>query len=92
MYVWLWRHLPGPFLVRVLQATVLLGLVVTALFLWVFPEVEARLPYQDVTVPSDPTPGATPSGSASPAPVVPGELPGEEVPSVAPNVTPTPSP
>jgi len=61
MYVWIWRHLPGPFLVRALQATVLLGLVVAALFVWVFPEVEARLPYQDVTVPSDPTPGPSPS-------------------------------
>lgn len=59
MYVWIWRHLPGPLALRALQSLVLLGLVVAALFLWVFPVVEARLPYQDVTVPVGPT--ATPS-------------------------------
>jgi hypothetical protein len=50
MYVWIWRHLPGPRPVRVLQALVLVALVVAALMLWVFPWVEARLPYSDVTV------------------------------------------
>lgn len=65
MYVWIWRHLPGPLLARALQSLVLLGLVVTALFLWVFPAVEERLPYQDVTVPVGPSPSATPTVAPS---------------------------
>jgi hypothetical protein len=60
MYVWLWRHLPGPLVVRLLQALVLLAGVVVALFLWVFPWVEAQLPYNDVTVPG-PSATTTPS-------------------------------
>ena len=52
MYVWIWRHLPGALVFRVMQALILLASVVAALFLWVFPRVEARLPYQDVTVPT----------------------------------------
>ena len=51
MYPWLWRHLPGPVVARLLQATVLFAGAVVALFLWVFPWVEAQLPYNDVTVP-----------------------------------------
>jgi hypothetical protein len=62
MYVWIWRHLPGPLVVRVLQALVLVAAATTALFLWVFPRVEAALPYTDVTVPG-------PTGSPSPGPV-----------------------
>ena len=50
MYVWLWRHLPGPRALRVLQALLLLAAVVALLFLVVFPWVEGRLPYSDVTV------------------------------------------
>ena len=61
MYVWIWRHLPGPLVARALQSLVLVGLVVAALFVWVFPAVEERLPYQDVTVPTQ-TSSPTPSG------------------------------
>lgn len=50
MYGWLWRHLPGPTAVRVVLALVLFGVVVAALFVWVFPWVEPRLPFTDVTV------------------------------------------
>jgi hypothetical protein len=60
MYVWLWRHLPGPVVVKALQCLVLLAGVVALLMLVVFPKVEPLLPYQDVTV----DPG--PSASASP--------------------------
>ncbi len=63
MYVWLWRRLPGPLALRALQALVLLGIAVTVLFVWVFPRVEAALPYSDVTVPG-------PSSSPVPAPTV----------------------
>ena len=50
MYVWLWRRLPGPWIVRALEATVLLAAVLALLFLVVFPWVEPRLPFTDVTV------------------------------------------
>jgi hypothetical protein len=50
MYGWLWNHLPGPLSVRVLIAAVLFLLVVMVLFLWVFPWIEPRLPFTDVTV------------------------------------------
>lgn len=67
MYVWLWRHLPGNAVLRALQCLALAAVVVTALFVWVFPRVEARLPYSDVTVPG-------PSSTSGPSPV-PSELP-----------------
>ena len=50
MYGWLWRHLPGPTPVRVVIALLLFVAVVAVLFLWVFPWVEPRLPFTDVTV------------------------------------------
>lgn len=52
MYVWIWRHLPGPFALRLLQAGVLLALVVAVLMLKVFPAVDPLLPWSDVTVPA----------------------------------------
>lgn len=76
MYVWLWRHLPGNAAARALQSLVLFGLVVAVLFAWVFPAIEADLPYQDVTVPG---PGAT--GTATPGP--------SELPTQAPTQVPT---
>ncbi len=59
MYAWLWRTLPGNAAARALQCAVLAAAAVVALFLWVFPRVEAQLPYNDVTVPG-PTPSASP--------------------------------
>ena len=77
MYVWLWRHLPGNVVARLLQSLVLFSLVVAVLFTWVFPAIEADLPYQDVTVP-----GPSATGTATPGPTdaptqVPTELPTE---------------
>lgn len=61
MYVWIWRHLPGPLALRLVQVLVLLAGVVAVLFLVVFPAVEPLLPYQDVTVSTtEPTPSASP--------------------------------
>jgi hypothetical protein len=37
MYGWLFRHLPGPAAVRLLQMAILLAAAVFALFGWVFP-------------------------------------------------------
>jgi hypothetical protein len=82
MYVWIWRHLPGPLLARAAQSLVLLALVVAALFVWVFPEVESRLPYQDVTVPVGPS--ATPAPTAVPTPTL--------APAPGTTITPTPLP
>jgi len=50
MYAWLWRQMPGPLPVRVVTAVLLVCLVVVALFIWVFPWLEPRLPFVDVTV------------------------------------------
>ena len=59
MYAWLWGRLPGPIYVRILMALVLFGLVVVVLFLWVFPWVEPRLPFTDVTVGQSSAPDVT---------------------------------
>ena len=58
MYAALWRRLPGALAAKTLQAVVLVALVVTVLFLWVFPAVSVHLPFEDVTVTS--TTGASP--------------------------------
>ena len=50
MYPWLWRHLPGGAPWKVAQALLLVAAVVVLLFLVVFPWVEPRLPFGDVTV------------------------------------------
>jgi hypothetical protein len=50
MYVWIWRHLPGPLLARVLQAMLLLLAVAGVLLFVVFPWVEPQLPWNQVTV------------------------------------------
>jgi hypothetical protein len=57
MYAWIWRSLPGPTPVRAILALLLALAVVAILFLWVFPWLEPRLPFTDVTV--------DPGGSAS---------------------------
>jgi hypothetical protein len=51
MYVWIWRHLPGPLSLRLVE-TLLLFLAVVALLMFViFPIVEPHLPINQVTVP-----------------------------------------
>jgi hypothetical protein len=50
MYAWMWRHLPGPWPVRLVIALLMVAGVVSVLFLWVFPWVEPLLPFTDVTV------------------------------------------
>ena len=63
MYGWLWRTFPGGIVGKLLCSLVLAALAVTVLFLFVFPEVEARLPFQDVTV-NGPGASAPPSPGA----------------------------
>jgi hypothetical protein len=50
MYVWIWRHLPGPLALRLLQVLLLVAAVVALLLFWVFPWIEPKLPWNDVTV------------------------------------------
>ena len=50
MYGWIWRHLPGPVAVKVLTALVLIAAVVALLMLVVFPWLEPKLPFNDVSV------------------------------------------
>ena len=56
MYVWIWRHLPGPTTVRILQVLVLFLLVVALLFFVVFPWLEPYLPFDRVTSGAPPVP------------------------------------
>jgi hypothetical protein len=49
VYGWIWRHLPGPLPVKVIEALVLLAAVLALLFFVVFPWAEPRLPFNDVT-------------------------------------------
>lgn len=58
MYGWIWRHLPGTKPLRALISAVLVFVVLAVLFLFVFPWVEPRLPFNRVTV----APTASPSG------------------------------
>jgi hypothetical protein len=49
MYSWIWRHLPGSRAVKLLEALLLVAAVLTLLMLVVFPWVEPRLPFNEVT-------------------------------------------
>jgi hypothetical protein len=51
MYTWIWRHLPGPMTVKLVQVLVLLALVSALLLFVVFPWIEPHLPISQVTVP-----------------------------------------
>ena len=50
VYGWIWRKLPGGLPGKLVGSTVLILAVVALLFLVVFPWVEPRLPWNDVTV------------------------------------------
>ena len=50
MYGALWRRLPGPWPVKLIESAALLTGVVALMFVVVFPWVEPRLPFTDVTV------------------------------------------
>ncbi|SDH56844.1 hypothetical protein SAMN05216553_12920 [Lentzea fradiae] len=49
MYGWIWRHLPGPLYLRVIEAVVLVAGVVALLMFVVFPWAEPKLPFNNVT-------------------------------------------
>jgi len=50
VYGWIWRVLPGGLPGKVIGSTVLIALVAALLLFVVFPWVEPRLPFNDVTV------------------------------------------
>ncbi len=50
MYSWIWRHLPGGTASKALLSLILVAAVVALLLFVVFPWVEPRLPFNDVTV------------------------------------------
>ncbi len=50
MYAWIWRRLPGGTRSKALLATLLVLGAVALLMLVVFPWVEPRTPFADVTV------------------------------------------
>jgi hypothetical protein len=50
MYVWIWRHLPGPISLRLFETLLLLLGVIALLLFVVFPIVEPHLPLNQVTV------------------------------------------
>lgn len=49
MYSWIWRHLPGPTAVKVLEAFVLFLAIVALLFFVIFPWAEPYLPFDHPT-------------------------------------------
>jgi hypothetical protein len=50
MYAWIWRKLPGTIGVKALIAAVLVVGAVALLMFVIFPWVEPRLPFNDVSV------------------------------------------
>jgi hypothetical protein len=51
MYVWIWRHLPGPLALKISQVLVLVLAVSMLLLFVIFPWIEPHLPISQVTVP-----------------------------------------
>jgi hypothetical protein len=51
MYVWIWRHLPGPLALKISQVLVLILAVSMLLLFVIFPWIEPHLPISQVTVP-----------------------------------------
>jgi hypothetical protein len=49
-YGHLWRLLPGPKPLKVVEALVLFLAVVAVLFNWVFPQIAPYMPFNDTTV------------------------------------------
>ena len=50
MYTWIWRKLPGGLPAKIIGAALLIAAVVALLLFVVFPWVEPRLPFNNVTV------------------------------------------
>ena len=53
MYAWIWRHLPFGLPGKIVGSLLLLGAACALLFFVVFPWVEPRVPFNQVTVPHE---------------------------------------
>jgi hypothetical protein len=49
-YGFVWRILPGPTALKVVEAVILVLAVVAVLFTWVFPVIAPYMPFNDNTV------------------------------------------
>ncbi len=47
MYLWMWHRLPGPLLIRIILAVLLIGLAIAGLFHFVFPGIAPLLEIND---------------------------------------------
>ena len=65
MYVWIWRHIPGGIPGKVLGSLILFLAAVALLFFVIFPRVEKKLPFNDVTINQG---GGGTHASATPSP------------------------
>ncbi|HZK06401.1 MAG TPA: hypothetical protein VFC82_11250 [Actinomycetaceae bacterium] len=50
MYAAIWRALPGPTWLRVIQVAILIAVVVLVLFTWVFPAIAPYMPFYESEV------------------------------------------
>jgi hypothetical protein len=73
MYAWVWRHLPGPWPAKLAISVVTVAVIVAVLFTVVFPWLEPRLPFSNVTV--DDASAAAVAAVAEGAPPAPALLP-----------------
>jgi hypothetical protein len=71
MYEWIWRKLPGGLAAKLGGCVVLFAGVLALLFFVIFPWVEPRLPWNDVTVNSPSIEQTVPSSSPLPSNVQP---------------------
>ncbi|MCD4550027.1 MULTISPECIES: hypothetical protein [unclassified Schaalia] len=50
MYNWIFRHLPGPTWLKIIESLILIAAIVAALFVWVFPWAQSYLNIGDANV------------------------------------------
>jgi hypothetical protein len=50
MYTFIWRHLPGPVVIRAFQVLLMVAVISAVLLFVVFPWAEPHLPLDHVTV------------------------------------------
>jgi hypothetical protein len=62
MYGWIWRHIPGHWIVKTIWFVTAILFVAWLLFEYVFPWIDPRLPFNDVTVDSSTGASAFPGG------------------------------
>lgn len=100
MYAWIWGKLPGPWPAKLIWSVAGLAAIVVLLFTVVFPWVEPRLPFNDVTVeegggsvsgPAEPGPTASPGATGPDGTVLEITTPGQG-PTVTPSVVGSPAP